>query len=295
MRCVVRALLLAVALSVGGCGIVDQELNNRGGYIDHLADHWFKADSKKMRVLRAVALEVTLARIAMIAPKSTGDRDLLARRIGDTSKRGALVAGCAFTTTPAPCFYFDSAMTDYVSALFDLAVVALPIEDAHKLLNRIAGGVIASNPVDLMSALIDLGREAIRYGRVAGAIYRDTIEMEVQVWLDTPRQNQDKVPAAFRVTEETVTPLRAIYERGNDDLRAWKAELERLHGLGLEPVPTPQMVDTLFGIIGYLCDQISGNEDARKSCKVRPALQPAVKTSREGNDPSFSLLAALSR
>lgn len=276
MRRVAGAFALSVVLLTAGCGIIDKELNNRGGYFDYLADDWMKADSKKMRVLRAVTLEVTLARISMIAPKSASDRDLLARRIGDVSQRGIHAADCAFAEGEAPCFYFDSIMVDYVSALFDLAMVALPIDDAQKMLKRMAGDIIGSNPVDMMYALIDLGREAVRYGRVAGGIYRDSIEMEVQVWLDTPKQDQSKVPVAYRVTEETVAPLRTIYNRGNDDLRAWKDELDKLHKSGLEPIPTVKMVDQLYTIIAYLCNQITGNEQARAACRVRPPFTPAA-------------------
>lgn len=258
---------------VGGCTVIDKELNNRGGYLDYLADDWFKADSKKMRVVRAVALEVTLARLAIIAPKSNKDRALLARRIGDASSEGILAANCAFSSGQ-PCFYFDSIMVDYVGALYQLALAALPIDDAHKLLNRLEGDIVGTNPVDLMFALIDLGREALRYGQVAGAIYRDTIEMEVQVWLDTPAQNQDTIPVAYRVTEDTVKTLRDIYNRGNDDLEAWKAQLAALHAKGLEPIPTWQRLTTLFGLVGYLCKQITTDSGALAACKTPLGSSP---------------------
>jgi hypothetical protein len=63
------ALLLALLCS--GCAVWDKEINNRGGYLDYLADeHWLKADSKKMRALRAFAIQVSLARIASVAAKT---------------------------------------------------------------------------------------------------------------------------------------------------------------------------------------------------------------------------------
>jgi hypothetical protein len=48
-------LVFIAALSSGGCALFDAELHNRGGYLDKLADdYWFKADSKRMRALRAL-------------------------------------------------------------------------------------------------------------------------------------------------------------------------------------------------------------------------------------------------
>ena len=70
-----RLLVLALALWVGGCSIARQELDNRGGYVDYLADkYWWKADSKRMRALRAYALHAAIARIAMITPKGAAER-----------------------------------------------------------------------------------------------------------------------------------------------------------------------------------------------------------------------------
>ena len=85
-----------------------------------------------------------------------------------------------------PCFYYDSAMVDY-TGLFDLAMIALPIEDAQKLVTTITGSFV--NPisiVDLLNTLLQIGKDALKYGRIVGALYRDTVELEVQVWLTTP-------------------------------------------------------------------------------------------------------------
>jgi hypothetical protein len=50
-----------------------------------------------------------------------------------------------------PCFYYDSAMVDYSTALFDLAMVALPIEDAKKLITAATQGDVYVS--QLLSAL----------------------------------------------------------------------------------------------------------------------------------------------
>ncbi|HEV7822691.1 MAG TPA: hypothetical protein VGO84_16020, partial [Burkholderiales bacterium] len=230
-------LVLFAGISVSGCAIIEAEKNNRGGFLDEIADDlWMKSDSKKMRALRAVALEASLARIAMIAPKSASDRALLARRIGETTKRADIVRRCAFLeihipgqATTEPCFFFDSVMVDYENALFDLAMIALPIEEARTLITRVTGGIASAsiNPLQLVQSLLDIGREAFRYGRVVGAIYRDTLELEVQVWLASPE------------LAGSVGGLAAIYAQGNDNIPAWRAAIAALRAQGLEPIPQP--------------------------------------------------------
>jgi hypothetical protein len=89
----------AVLLS-SGCAIWESETTNRGGYLDHLLDeHWIKADSQRMRALRAFALQVSLARIASVSSKNDSDRQLLAIRIGATTKRALPVLACALDGT----------------------------------------------------------------------------------------------------------------------------------------------------------------------------------------------------
>jgi hypothetical protein len=244
-----------------------------------------KADSKKMRALRAVAIEASLARVAMIAPKSAPDRSLLARRIGDTSKRADVVRRCAFSTEPVmagqrfgePCFFFDSVMVDYENALFDLALIALPIEEARTLITRVAGGVaaVSLNPLQLVQALLDLGRDAFRYGRVVGAIYRDTLELEVQVWLASPEfaaaERARGLPEQLIVTADRVAGLRAVYTRGNDDIPAWRAAIAGLRAEGLEPVPHERFIFEIYSILAYICGQIvSQQDDSYAPCAFRP-------------------------
>ena len=52
MRWFAGICALFIGASVGGCAIIEAEKDNRGGFLDHVADdHWMKADSKKMRAL----------------------------------------------------------------------------------------------------------------------------------------------------------------------------------------------------------------------------------------------------
>lgn len=287
--------------------MIDAERNNRGGFLDEIADdHWMKADSKKMRALRAVAIEASLARIAMIAPKSAPDRALLARRIGETSRRADLVRKCAFSNAPIlrgqrpgePCFFFDSVMVDYENALFDLALIALPLDEARSLITRVAGGAaaVSLNPLQLVQALLDLGREAFRYGRVVGAIYRDTLELEVHVWLTSPEfTNLERArgqPEQFVVTNERVAGLRAAYVRGNDSIPAWRAEIAALRAEGLEPIPHERFVAELYSILVYICGQIvSEKDDSYRQCALRPG--DLMQSAALATGPGGTLFSAI--
>jgi hypothetical protein len=276
MRWLTSLCALLIATAVGGCAIIEAEKDNRGGFLDKAADDlWMKADSKKMRALRALAIEASLARIAMISPKSAPDRTLLARRIGETTKRADVVRKCAFVqpliagqAANEPCFFFDSVMVDYENALFDLALVALPIDDARNLLTRVTGGVasVAINPLELVQTLLDIGREAFRVGRVVGAIYRDTLELEVQVWLASPG------------IEDLVAGLRSEYDRGNDDILAWRGHIAALRALGLEPVPDQRFIKQIYILLEYICGQIVSKTDpAYDDCR-QPNIMQSVPT-----------------
>ena len=98
-------------------------------------------------------------------------------------------------------------------------MIALPIEDAKKLLASVTGSAVNPvNVVDLLGTLLQIGQDAIKYGRIVGALYRDTVELEVQLWLATPAL--DNRPPPVRVTETQVAALREIYARRNDDMPA---------------------------------------------------------------------------
>jgi hypothetical protein len=278
------------AFAVGGCAILEKETTNRGGYLDYVVDqHWLKADSKRMRALRALAIQVSLARIASVSAKNDSDRQLLAIRIGALSKRFIPIRDCAFNLNPLgvagaekdPCFYYDSAMVEYSTGLFDLAMIALPIEDARRLVNTVTGSFVNPiNVVDLLDTLLTIGRDALKYGRIVGALYRDTVELEVQLWLATPAI--DDRPFPYRVTETHVAALREIYDRGNDDMPAWLAAIAALRAQGLEPLPHPKFFNELGGLMRYVCDLITKDPDASKTCKdglptTLPAPAPVLK------------------
>src|SRR5262249_49910440 len=112
-------------------------------------------------------------------------------------------------------------------------------------------------------------------------LYRDTVELEVQVWLGTP--GIDDRPPPFRVTEEQVAPLRAIYARRNDDMPAWLAAIAALRSQGPEPLPQAKFFAGLGGLMNYICTLITKEAAALKQCQadlpapLRPA-KPVLST-----------------
>jgi hypothetical protein len=286
MRVFVLIFAFFAILISSGCAIIEKETTNRGGYLDYLLDeHWVKADSKGMRALRAFAIQVSLSRIASVSAKNDTDRQLLAIRLGALTQRFAPIYMCAFDTNPLgvsgaerdPCFYYDSAMVDYSTGLFDLAMIALPVDDAKRLITSVTGSIVSPiNLVDLLDTLLAIGKDAIKYGRIVGALYRDTVELEVQVWLGTPAI--DNRPLPFRVTEEQVAPLRAIYAARNDDMPAWLAAIAALRAQGLEPLPQPKFFAELGGLMNYICTLITKEKTALQQCQQQlPQTLPPAK------------------
>jgi hypothetical protein len=178
------------------------------------------------------------------------------------------LVACAYDSIDEPCFYFDSIMVDYVAALYDAAIAALPLEDARKLVNDLTGGIAGpAAAVDALHALIQLGTDAVRYGTISAALYRDSLELEVQVWIYSPFE------PGSRVTLQDVATLTAIYAAGNDDIPAWKAEIERLLNLGLEPTPSRRFFARLFKLMAYACVQITQDRLFQQQCIVDPGTQ----------------------
>jgi hypothetical protein len=214
---------------------------------------------------------------------------MLAIRIGNATMRARYLIECGFGNNPAtggsvdrdPCFYFDSLMVDYTTALFDLAMVAFPVEDSKNLITIIAGGITGPvAAVDLLNALVSLAQEAFKYGRVIGAIYRDTVELEVQVWIASAGAPQTNVPPQYRVTPAAIQPLQQIYGRGNDDMVSWVAQMKALRDAGLEPVPDIHFINELTSLLKYLCGLVVSTTDpASTTCTgEKPAAAAAAPT-----------------
>ncbi len=71
MRIFISIFVVLSLLLNSGCAIYEKETTNRGGYLDYVLDeHWMKADSKRMRALRAFAMQVSLTRVASVSAKN---------------------------------------------------------------------------------------------------------------------------------------------------------------------------------------------------------------------------------
>ncbi|MFT0862244.1 hypothetical protein [Ancylobacter sp. G4_0304] len=261
----------ALAFTVSGCGYFKQEFNNRGGYLDYVSDkYWIRADTKKMRVLRAYVVQGALVRIGVTSPRGAKDRTIIATRASQANTSYAAAYSCAYRDTaaleaqkqittqvvanrsayneavrlygetapatvnarsawesaskkynehdPTGCVFFDDLMVAWQADLFSLALASLSMEDGESFITKVVSGGL-----DPVQALIQIGEQAFQLQREVGAVYRDSIELEVRVWLDDPKIN-----------DEQTARLRDIFDSGAEDLAAWKAELAYLNGRSLE-------------------------------------------------------------
>ena len=250
MRFLVKILFVLVgSLFAGGCAILDQELNNRGGYFDYLADkYWFKADTRGMRLLRGYVLEASLARIGSVSSKTTDDRSLIQLRIANATKNAADIYQCIQkegATPPVVCVFFDDLMVQYEDSLLALARSALTFEEGKDLLARVMSGGIGT-----IEAIFDFSREAFIFGRRAAALYRGSIELEMIVAIDYFDSHG---------RSDISQPLKDVYRQGAGDLRLWKATLAQLKASYFGLIwPGPQHYDAVTEVIKRACDQIGG-------------------------------------
>lgn len=271
-------LALLAAIFMSGCNMVRQELGNRGGYADYVADkYWMKADSKMLRVLRAYALQAALARIAVIAPRGIKDRSVIALRMQQSNIAYASARACAEVVDPisyAPrgCIYFDDAIVAWTNDLFALALASLSLEDGESFIGKVSGGGL-----DALQALFELGKDAFVLGRAVGALYRDTVELEVVVWLDDPNMGP------------RTEALRAAYANGAGSLEQWKVELDHLKQESASlpaatayPVPRPAHFEEIAAFIARSCVALTSEPQIRAICATVPATSPAQTVSATG-------------
>jgi molybdopterin converting factor small subunit len=179
-------------------------------------------------------------------------------------------------------------MVDYTTSLFDLAMIAFPIEDTKNLVNLVVGSFTGPvGALDALNAVLNLARQALKYGRIIGALYRDTLELEVQVWLDSPGEDQATIPDPYKITDKTVLALRAVYDRKNDDVVAWEREIAVLRAQGLEPLPSRKYFYEIGALIRYLCGLVVSSSTDNKSpyaiCMNGLVLEPTTKAISAGS------------
>jgi hypothetical protein len=280
-------LIVIVAYVLGGCAVVREELNNRGGYLDYLADrYWMHADSKQLRVLRAYTMQAAVGRLAAVSPWSANDRNIMAVRMAAANAAFADAFRCAYDLDQAAdadvnkllkeniaarkrgCVFFDDRMVEYTRAIFRLAQSALSDADSRSLVARISGGGL-----DALAALFELGSDAVLLGQSAAALYRDTVELEVVVWIEDERD----------VLRARTGTLKTLYGNGSGKLAEWKTELKRLKAEAAAiaivedryPFPQTKHFAEIKQVVDRTCDAMTASRDVREICK-KEYLAPAL-------------------
>ena len=204
-----RQLMAAViiALLCQGCALsfIDSELNNRGGFIDKKLDqHWMVADTKKMRVLRAYILIGSLARMPRDKHYKS-ERETIVQHISSAIAVASDAYNCAYTR-PGECVYFDERMAELESSVARLAIAVFSKEENESLfkvvvdqfsetfpavktvtslpdfLDAIAltsNGQLIANGGKLLQSIIKFAQTGYIVGRRVGALYRDSIELDM--------------------------------------------------------------------------------------------------------------------
>lgn len=256
------------SLLLSGCGT----FTNRGGFGDRLEDtFWFKADTKEHRVLRSYVLLASMTRLATRSNTTIDERQSLAIRIGKAVRLAADAFECAYR--PEPCAFFDDRMTALDIMLLQLAAGIFASPEDQGLINQLGNEFFGQTPINdvvnaltggakvlsssasavskttnIISALLTLSSNAFDEGARIGALYRDSIEMDMQVTVSTlayycyppkgeplPVQNPASVgpgdpPIGSPVCPDAFTAANAVYANGSGDLSAWR---QYLQGSGL--------------------------------------------------------------
>lgn len=202
-----RRMLIGLIWSCGlvllsGCSMIELELNNRGGWLDKKLDnYWWTADTKQMRVLRAYVLIGAVTRMAQT--KHDSERKSLAKQVGVAVQVASDAFNCAYMQ-PGKCVFFDERMVELEVAVLRLLSAVLSTrdeEDLFKGLNKLlqttfpllkgaeslsklvdaatSTGELATNISKIVAAVFTVGQNAYFTGRRVGAIYRDSIELQM--------------------------------------------------------------------------------------------------------------------
>jgi hypothetical protein len=198
-RLLIGPLTALSILVLPGCG---SELNNHGGWLDAKLDHkWMIADTKQMRVLRAYVLIGSIARMAQT--KYPSERELIVRHVNVAVQVVSDAYYCAYSQ-PGRCVYFDERMVEAEVAALRLLVAVLSdkedeelfeavskqasktfpllkaVDSVSKLVDAVTStGELAINAAQLIKSVIQAGQAAYFQGRRLGALYRDSIELEM--------------------------------------------------------------------------------------------------------------------
>jgi hypothetical protein len=194
--------IMIAASALAGCSFVSLELNNRGGYIDATLDErWIIADTKPMRLLRAYVLVGSITRLAQT--KYESERELIVRHVNTSIKVASDAYYCAYAQ-PGRCVFFDERMVELEVAVLRLLVTVLSSKDDEELFEALgkeisdtfpmlkavdslngfvdavtSAGEAAVNAGKAIQAVLKVGQSVYFKGRRLGALYRDSIELNM--------------------------------------------------------------------------------------------------------------------
>lgn len=201
-RALAPVLAITIAVSTGGCSFLGAELNNRGGYLDaKLDDYWLIADTKQMRIMRAYVLIGSITRLAQT--KYQSERELIIQHVNTSISVASDAYYCAYSQ-PGRCVYFDERMVELEVSVLRLLVAVLSNKDDEDIFEGLSKqlsatfpllkavdsltklvetvtttGEAAVNAAKVIQALLKVGQSAYIKGRRVGALYRDSIELQM--------------------------------------------------------------------------------------------------------------------
>lgn len=337
-----RILILLAIVSVppiglAGCSLFSSELNNRGGFVDAKLDaRWIIADTKQMRVLRAYILIGSIARMSRETYYKS-ERETLIQKINSAVNVAKDAFTCAYAK-PGHCVYFDERMAEFEVALLRIAIAVLhkhenetllagltkelsdtfPLLKAadtfSKLIDAFDSSVqLASHAAKIVKSLIEIGEVAYFQGRRLGALYRDSIELDMVVvlaslryqcqWqtnpdgLGTRSSTRRAAELFYGEPQGGLDPCRtydrgfALWKRGAGDLALWKSYLSSdAAAFRASIIPDQNAFIQASDLIWRACEQITDDPELLARCLGRRLKHDECGCKTEGKKENCDVL-----
>lgn len=311
IRKLASILALSMFILLGGCiSILDAELNNRGGYIDQKLDnYWIEADTKQMRVLRAYVLIGSVARMSREGFYKS-ERENLVQAVNSAVNVANDAFICAYAA-PGQCVYFDERMAEMEVALLRLAIAVLTKHENESLFSSISkemsetfpllktadslgklveafesGVSLAQHGLKIVKSIITLGGSAYLSGRRLGALYRDSIELQMVTVLasldykcksPTFTASDDKWAAKLYYDIEPANKYDAcaardagwrIWQNGAGELGEWRKWLnsEAVGNFRAVIIPDMNAFSQASDLIWRACEHIAHDGELQSKC-----------------------------
>lgn len=327
MRSVARRLMAVVmgALLCQGCAIYASEFHNRGGFSDHLMDHyWFKADTKELRVLRSYSLIGALLRVSVKNLTKT-EREILAKHVDEAARRTEEAFACAYSYETI-CPFFDERLAAVDRSLLQIAVIVISNDENEVLfddvkdklfettalgqLTKAASGAIdvvtttataAVKLGDVASSLLKIGKTALETGQRFGAVYRDSIELDLLVTISSMRKlcefytdggyGESKLEACSYRDHG-----RSVYALGSGNIKEWVAYLNNVSAqphLNRLIIPSSRHFIAVSDLIYRACGEIMDDSAEQKTkCQSKKLIYyDQAVTLSQGRENSNSLIS----